>query len=182
MKRLLFVRHGQTDFNESNRLSGRIDSVLTDKGREQATEAGQKIKSYQDIKIDIIVSSPLIRAKETAGIIANIIGYPKEKILVNQLFTERNFGINEGIDDLEFLKTHSYKDYDYGDGAETIAVLQQRADAALEWLEQLPYDTVLLVGHAAFGRALRRVLKGEPPEYEFVGKQPMANGEIATLI
>jgi broad specificity phosphatase PhoE len=91
--RIFAIRHGQTHWNEAGKVQGRTDNPLTNKGREQAYLAGKNLKST-DAHIDIIYSSPLAMAKETAAIIATIIGC--ENIIVDERLIERDFGIYEG--------------------------------------------------------------------------------------
>lgn len=93
MKRLYCMRHGLSVLNAQGRLAGRIETPLTDKGREQVKEAG-KIAATLDI--DYIISSPLSRALDTAKIIAAEIGFLPERIDVNSLVIERGFGSAEG--------------------------------------------------------------------------------------
>lgn len=64
---MLYVRHGQTDYNSSNLWMGSIDSPLNEEGRIQAENLATELS---DVFIDKIYSSPLIRAYETARFIA----------------------------------------------------------------------------------------------------------------
>ena len=92
---LYFVRHGQTDDNFKNIVQGRIDNPLNDIGRSQAKQTGLKLKNM-NIKFDHIYSSPLIRAKESASIIAKELNN-KDLTVVDGLI-EREFGSLEGLD------------------------------------------------------------------------------------
>lgn len=65
MGHMYFVRHGQTVWNVENKICGSTDIDLTEKGHEQAVETGKKILSG-NIKADIILYSPLMRAEKTA--------------------------------------------------------------------------------------------------------------------
>ena len=69
--RLLLVRHGQTTWNEEHRWQGQADPPLSDHGRRQAIAASETIGV-----VDVIVSSPQVRALETATIISELIGDP----------------------------------------------------------------------------------------------------------
>ena len=73
MKDLYFTRHGQTVWNVENKICGATDIELTELGRSQAKELGKKIKE-ENIKIDKILYSPLIRAAETARYISEETG------------------------------------------------------------------------------------------------------------
>lgn len=87
---IYLVRHGESQANISKRFSGITDVELTERGALQAARAGRKLK---DEKIDHIFSSPLKRAKNTAEIIADEIGFNKKDIIIDNSLTEVNFGI-----------------------------------------------------------------------------------------
>lgn len=85
------IRHGQTDQNKGKCLQGRSDIELNDYGRELAKKTAEGLK---DIRFDIIFTSPLKRAAETAEMIRRgreIPVIPEERIL------EISFGIYEGL-------------------------------------------------------------------------------------
>ena len=62
---LYIMRHGKTDWNAAHRLQGHTDIPLNEEGRHMAIKARE---TYKDLHFDICYCSPLIRAKETAGI------------------------------------------------------------------------------------------------------------------
>ncbi|MGB5756022.1 MAG: histidine phosphatase family protein [Acidimicrobiales bacterium] len=66
---MLVIRHGQSTWNEEHRWQGQADPPLSEFGRQQAGEAAKSIGN-----VDVIVSSPQLRAAETASIIGAIIG------------------------------------------------------------------------------------------------------------
>lgn len=66
---MLVIRHGQSTWNEQKRWQGQADPPLSDFGREQAGEASKSIG-----QVDVIISSPQLRAAETAAIISSAIG------------------------------------------------------------------------------------------------------------
>lgn len=92
MTRLELVRHGQTDWNLAGRVQGSTDIPLNDVGRRQAHEAGRRLSASH---WDLIVTSPLSRAHETARIIAEEIG-AGEPLVIGAL-RERSFGTAEGL-------------------------------------------------------------------------------------
>ncbi|TSC58801.1 MAG: isoleucyl-tRNA synthetase [Candidatus Peregrinibacteria bacterium Greene0416_19] len=83
---LTLVRHGQSTENEVGVLSGKSDPSLTDKGREQALDLLRQLKSAD---YDVILSSPLLRARETADIVAKRWGMDLGTV---DLFREQDLG------------------------------------------------------------------------------------------
>ena len=168
MQHLYFVRHGQSVLNVEGKFAGRIDTPLTAEGRKQARAAGRLLK--QTISIDAIVSSPLGRALETAQIIAKEIAYPPDAIHISKLFVERDFGSLEGKPYSPDLNLDGFSDI------ETKDTLIERVHLGLRWLETLDADTVLVVGHGSYGRALRTVFH---PDIDF--EQRIPNADIMHL-
>lgn len=181
MKRLLYVRHGESQLNAAGLLSGRIETPLTERGVEQAKSAGEEL-SQRFPKIDMIVCSPYSRTYETAKLIADKLGYSEEKIQTNDLLIERSFGVVEGTSRQDFLDSHDYKDFDDVEGAETAQELQLRAEQALRWLQAVEAETVLLVGHGAFAQALSRVVRSLPYDHEDTVDTYIDNAAIVELI
>lgn len=180
MLRLYFVRHGESEFNKARRWAGSTDTPLTQKGHTQAKQAARQTRS-SGVSFDVIISSPLKRARQTAEYFAEAHGYPADRIELNSRLIERDFGKLEGNKDLvasaKYLLDESAID-DYED-VESLTDLQKRANEMLAYLYSLPHETILVVGHGAFGRALRRAIKNEP-----LSKRGKAydNAEIVRLI
>ena len=82
--KLIFIRHGQTDSNLANLINGLNEEPLNEKGIRQATELMEKL----DINYDFIMSSPLLRAKQTA----EIINSNNKKISIDNRIQERDAG------------------------------------------------------------------------------------------
>jgi len=101
---IYLVRHGETVWNEISRLQGRLDSPLTPRGMQQAHAIGEtlrrEIKNINDVCIE---TSDLGRARETARIIANVIGMSLAAIVLTPLLVEHDFGDWQGL-------THSQVD------------------------------------------------------------------------
>lgn len=91
---IYLVRHGESEANISMRFSGITDVELTETGVLQAVKAGEKLRGEE---IHRIFSSPLKRAKNTAEIIADEIGFNKKDIIIENRLTEVNFGIFENL-------------------------------------------------------------------------------------
>jgi len=167
--------------NVARLLSGQTETPLTEKGKEQARAAGKELKQKLP-HIDLIVCSPYERTYETAQLIADEIGFPVNKIQKNDMFVERSFGVLEGKSGDDFLAVHEYRDFDTVEGAETIQQLQKRAEIAFEWLRALKEDNVLVVGHGAFARAIKRVVKGLPHTHEYEIDTSIGNAAIVELV
>lgn len=162
MKQLYFIRHGESEFNASHVWNGSSDTPLTPKGREQAKRAGQKARE-QGLVFDVIISSPLARAHDTAKHLASELNYPHDKIILDDSFIERDFGKLEGRKDLVAGTKYVIDEsaIDPYDGVERLIDLQKRMDDFLAYLHNLPHDTILVVGHGGSGRALRRAIQKE---------------------
>ena len=89
------VRHGQTASSARSAYSGRSDIPLTDAGREQARQAAQQLVGAG---VDAVITSPLIRARDTAQAIADATGAP---LTVDERLTEVDYGAFEGLDRAE---------------------------------------------------------------------------------
>ncbi len=165
---LLFtVRHGLTELNRDKRVGGRYDAPLIDEGRRQAREANG---SFDGIPFDVVISSPLSRALETAEIIA---GVRREDIVVEDGCTERSFGEMEGLTPAQVRERLPQVRYvrighvDYSlnpPGGETFDQLQARARRFLErTLEFHSGKKILLFGHENFLQQLHGVIYGLGP-------------------
>lgn len=84
------LRHAHTQYNAERRYAGTIDISLSDAGVQDAREASARLA---DVKFDIVVTSMLKRAYETAQILVG----ETTPIVQNNLCNERNFGIMEGL-------------------------------------------------------------------------------------
>ena len=73
MSELCILRHGESLWNEENRFTGWVDVPLSQKGVEQAEDAGKKI-SKSGIKFDVAYTSILSRAIDTLGIVLKYLG------------------------------------------------------------------------------------------------------------
>lgn len=182
MNTLYFIRHGESEDN-SNGIFSRPWSPLTEKGREQARATAVGIRK-QGLIFDFVVASPLPRALETAQIVLSEIGHPVDAVETNDLFIERDWGALTGTSSAAFYDgSRTLADIDAAPGSEKLAAMQERARRALEYLQTRPAPTILLVGHGSFGRALRRVINGEPATNEYLPELVRyQNGEISQLV
>ncbi|MBQ6388608.1 MAG: histidine phosphatase family protein [Mogibacterium sp.] len=89
---LYIIRHGQTELNTKMLMQGRSDHPLNETGLAQAREAAERFAGM-DASIDKVYSSPLIRARQTAEIIA-----PDAELSIDDRLIEMDYGPYEGMD------------------------------------------------------------------------------------
>lgn len=152
MEHLYFTRHGQTIWNVENKICGATDIALTELGHEQARTLGQKILD-EGLRIDEILYSPLVRAKDTALEISGITGIPARAEI---RLTEQNFGKYESTprDGAEFQEAKKSFINHFG-GGETMLHLAQRVYNLLDDIKAEPGEkTYLLVAHNGIARVV----------------------------
>jgi len=151
MSKVYFVRHGETVWNAENKICGATDSPLTEKGRAQAAETGRQILSM-GIKADVILYSPLSRAKDTALILSEMTNIPAREEA--RLF-EQNFGKYESTprNGAEFQEAKKQFLNRY-EGGESMLHLAQRVYNLLDELKADTDKTYLLVAHNGIARVV----------------------------
>ncbi len=120
MARLILVRHGQSVWNAANRFTGWTDVDLSEKGVEEADEAGLQLA---DIRFDVIHTSDLIRAQRTAEIIMgrNRASGDDVPTRYDWRLNERHYGALQGLNKAETAEKH---------GAEQVHVWRRSYDVA----------------------------------------------------
>ncbi|MGO4691757.1 histidine phosphatase family protein [Glaciibacter sp. 2TAF33] len=169
MTRFSLVRHGQTDWNLRQRIQGSTDIPLNSTGRAEAAETGVRLR---DRDWDAIVSSPLLRADETARIIAGELGLPRPEVM--PALTERHHGAIEGLTFAERRAT-------FPDGV-AVPGLESRQDVLDRVLPALgsvaathPGQSVLVVSHGGvIGTLIRHASGGARPRHD----ELIANGSV----
>lgn len=101
MATLVLVRHGESQWNLENRFTGWVDVDLTDKGRAEARQAGEKLRGYH---FDKGFTSVLKRAINTLKIIIDVNGWTDLPIVYNQALNERHYGDLQGLNKAETAK------------------------------------------------------------------------------
>lgn len=165
---IYIVRHGETPWNKAKRLQGNVDIELNDYGREIAVKTGEGLR---DTNIDIIYSSPLKRAYETAKLIR---GSRNIEIITDDRIKEISFGHFEGSNFSELIRddnlTFKYffkkpEAYVPADDAESLEHLIERAtDFMKSTIEPLAttYERVMIVAHGALNKAIMSYIKKHP--------------------
>lgn len=149
--KLYIARHGETQWNVENRVSGRTDIPLTERGLEQARLLAQ---SAAGKGIEVILCSPLLRARQTAQAVSDAIGVPIE---IDERLIELDFGIFEGISrtdpDFQYIRSQFPTRYPNGESAFQLAHRVYSCLEDVKW--KYAGKTVLLVCHGGVCRMVR---------------------------
>ncbi|AZV51811.1 histidine phosphatase family protein [Bacillus pumilus] len=153
MTTICLVRHGETDWNAAKRIQGRTDIPLNDTGKWQAEQTGLYLKN---VHWDVVISSPLTRAKETAHLILKHVDAP---LVIMDDFIERDYGDAEGMSFEERQKLFPDKQYP---NMEPLEAIQDRMVEGIEKVRAAyPNQHVLIVAHGAAIHALLTTLADE---------------------
>jgi 2,3-bisphosphoglycerate-dependent phosphoglycerate mutase len=165
---ITLLRHGESEGNSLGVLQGQSDYPLTPIGSEQARELASIWKS-EGTKFDLIMSSPLRRASQTAEILATSLDVPLE---FDPLWKERNFGhlqdmqldeINKIKPPLDFF--HPYAPI--GGTGESQLDLYNRASQALQSILRRPDGAYLVVSHGGILNKALFVIMGITPQAHY---------------
>ena len=127
---ILLTRHGQTEWNVLRKVQGKVDIELNTTGIKQAEETAVKLKNTD---IDIIISSPLKRAKQTADILNKEKNLP---IIIDDRISERDFGEFEGIMSTMDFDFNAFWSYKQNNKAENIRVFFSRVYGFLDDIKE----------------------------------------------
>jgi len=105
MKKLVLLRHGQSQWNLENRFTGWTDVDLTEKGLSEAREAGKLLKEA-NFYFDIVHTSLLKRANRTMEICLEEMELDNISIKYNWRLNERHYGDLQGLDKIETAKKY----------------------------------------------------------------------------
>lgn len=149
------VRRGETNYNVDVRYEWRIDTPLNENGIMQA----RKLKEiFKEIKFDVVITSPLVRAIETANEITDI------EMITDERIIERSNGESESK-----LKSEITEDIDFNNqnekkyNIESIVDFRKRIYNFLDEIkERYKGKNVLVVTHACVGIYIRTYFEGEP--------------------
>jgi uncharacterized phosphatase len=152
---LVLIRHGETDWNAAGRLQGRTDVPLNDVGRAQARDAGVALAGGG---WNLLVSSPLRRAVETAALIGTASGLELAATLPGLL--ERDYGRSEG----EYLNGLSEPEMTriFGAAEAEEAVAERGVGALRRLVRQHPGRRIVAVAHGTLIRLTMSALLGRP--------------------
>ena len=180
------ARHGQTAYNLEGRFQGQLPVGLDETGRGQAAELGERVAGYHFVAL---WCSPLLRARETADIVAGRIGLPPRedpRLMETDAgdWTDRSFAeINAEAPEQFAAFVAGAADFAFP-GGESFAEQELRVGAALDDVERgaLP---ALVVCHGMVIRAARSVRRGRwlehaerVPNAALVSLDPAEDGRI----
>jgi len=162
MARLILLRHGESQWNLENRFTGWVDVPLSPRGVQEATQAGEKLRSF---KFDRAFTSVLARANETLRLVLETISQTDIPIEKDKALNERMYGELQGLNKDETAKKYGEaqvkiwrRSYDVRPpGGES---LKDTAERVLPYYERTikPYlqkgDTILVAAHGNSLRAL----------------------------
>ncbi|HOD92399.1 MAG TPA: histidine phosphatase family protein [Clostridia bacterium] len=175
--RILLIRHGQTDWNIQDKVQGSSDIPLNETGIQQAYATKDMLKDYV---FDIVISSPLIRAYQTADIVCE----GRENVIVTDgRISERDFGKFEGVSykqNMEYRKgAWSLKMDEQLDTVEAYPLFYKRVEGFLDEILKVHYGKdILLVAHGGVSIAVGQYFRGIP-QSGLVHEYILDNCEIA---
>ncbi|MFO7689208.1 MAG: histidine phosphatase family protein [Cryobacterium sp.] len=160
------VRHGQTEWNLHKRIQGSTDIPLNATGRAEAVSTGLSLLTRSELparRWDLIVASPLLRAAETARIIADELGLTAPVAL--DALTERHHGAIEGLSFAE--RQQRFPDGVAVPGLEPRQSVLDRVLPALAHLAaQHPGRRILVVTHGGvIGTVIRHLTDDQRPSH-----------------
>lgn len=153
---IVLVRHGETEWSKAGRHTGTTDVALTEAGRAEALAAAPAL---QGRRFELMLASPLMRARETA----ELLDFRRE-VEIDADLAEWDYGDYEGLTSAEIrVKRPGWSVWKEGPvGGETIEEVAARVSRVLDRCEAVSGD-VLLVAHGHSLRVLTAVYLGLPP-------------------
>ena len=182
------MRHGEADNNVQNILSSMVENShhLTEKGREVTKKAGGILK---DKNITKIIVSPYARTKETAAIVADVIGFDKNKISTDERIKEFDFG-DFNLKNLKetfssYWESRETRFDKAAPNGENLNDVRKRVGQFIYEIDRKFHDeTILIVTHGAPSMALEAVVEGLNQEQilaRWISKDFLTNSEIKEL-
>jgi broad specificity phosphatase PhoE len=177
MKTLYFIRHAQSEANLKDILASRQEFPLTAQGFRDAGTIAAEFKALASV--DRVISSPLIRAQQTAQLFAAAFGLTVE---IDVRLTEQHLGVFAGLTYDELDKQPDYM-HDRSrrwtwvpdGGGESYEMIAERLKPFFQTLEKSKGGSILFVTHAVTMRLIRATLEQTLPDYP---REIAKNGEI----
>jgi 2,3-bisphosphoglycerate-dependent phosphoglycerate mutase len=180
MAKLVLIRHGQSLWNLENRFTGWVDVPLTERGREEAHAAGERLR---DLTFDVAYTSMLSRAQETLEILLEVLGQ-SPPVIRDGALNERHYGDLQGLNKQQTAEKF---------GAEQVHIWRRSYDVPPpngEALKQtaertLPFFERAILGDIALGKNVLVVAHGNSNrsivmELDHLSKQAVLELNLAT--
>lgn len=158
MTKICLIRHGETDWNALGRIQGKTDIPLNENGKKQAEQCRDYLKHSE---WDVIVTSPLKRAKQTALIINEAL---QLEVVEMDEFMERSFGDAEGKTREERAILYPHHQYPNQESRE--ALVKRLTDGLEKVICRFPDEKVLLVAHGAVIHTLLTIVSEDSLKIE----------------
>ena len=163
--RLVAIRHGETAWNVDTRIQGQLDVPLNDTGRWQAQRLARALAAREPI--DVVYSSDLLRAWETARAVSETTGAP---VVTDEGLRERGFGVFQGKTFAEIeaslpeeaLRWRKRDPFWAPEGGESLTAMRRRVVETLHTLaSRHTGEQIVLVAHGGVMDLLYRAATGQ---------------------
>lgn len=161
MTKLIIFRHGETDWNKNKKLQGHVNIPLNETGHQQATELAHRLPPAS---LDIIYSSDLMRAKDTAAKVAH---HHSLEVVYDARLREKSFGHAEGLTVNQVIEKFGQEKWDnfrstspetwdecFAGGETRRTCLNRVLDVLCEIKDENKYQTVGISTHGGVIRSL----------------------------
>lgn len=176
-RRILLMRHGETDASAKGRCYGKLDVPLSHEGRLQVQRSAALIKCLEP---NLIISSPRVRASDSAAIVSNAC---KAAVQIEENFAELDFGDCEGKryeeveqEDPEFYANWMANptDVTFPNGESYSGMARRVVSTYQHLVERAEHAKLLVVAHGGVNRIILAHVLGIAPEHVFRLEQTYA--------
>ena len=160
---IYLLRHGETDWNIEGRFQGRMDIPMNDNGIAQIRRSMEALAAVSP-EVDVILCSPLSRARQSAEIAADSLGISRQDIVIAPAFIERAFGEAEGT-----VTTQMWDEQviaSFAGSEKTEEVCDRARQALFAAAEQYAGRNILIAAHGAILKAVLAAVLGQKEVYE----------------
>jgi broad specificity phosphatase PhoE len=162
--KIILIRHGETTGDVEGRYGGAYDDHLTERGREQLQTTAEQLRGES---VDVIFTSPLIRAQESTAIINEVL---QTKVQILPDLRERDYGVLGGLTKAEASEQYpeaveAHKNPDNTDPAgEPRADFITRVEQALRFIQVQSLESVIVLAHGGSLKVILQALQQPIPD------------------
>lgn len=177
--KVYLLRHGETEGNVKAQYAGVTDTPLTQKGKQQAVDAHLR---FEDIQFDVVLSSPLSRALDTARV------FTDHEVILHEGLKEMNFGIFEGMTYDEIKRKHpkeveiwqqETREYMFPEGESLRSFYKKIVDVYQDILKTYDVEHLLIVAHSG---VIKSILAHEISEnFDLYWRYKVDNCKLAVI-